>query len=155
LDEVRASLLVFDATLFDATSHLYRELEDSLAAAWPGERFEVPTVLRWGTWIGGDRDGNPHVTADVTRIALERQRQIALGRHLADVSALGRALALSTRRAGPMPALEASVAEDRARLPEVAARVGRSRVAELVREKLWYMAARLEATRVRGEAGYP
>jgi phosphoenolpyruvate carboxylase len=154
LDEVRASLHVFETSLFDATTHIYRALEEALAASWPGERFEVGPVLRWGTWIGGDRDGNPHVTADVTRIALERQRQVILRRHRDDVNALGRDLAMSSRRTGPMPALEASLDQDRQRLPEVAAQVIRRGGPELVREKLWFMAARLEATRIRGEAGY-
>ena len=154
LDEVRASLHVFETSLFDATSHIYRELEEALAGAWPGERFEVGPLVRWGTWIGGDRDGNPHVTADVTRIALERQRQVILRRHRSDVDALGRDLAMSTRRIGEMPELEASLEEDRLRLPEVAARVVRRGGPELVREKLWFIGARLEATRVRGESGY-
>ena len=62
----------------------------------------VPSFLRWGSWIGGDRDGNPFVTAHVTRTALERQRALALERHLADVEALGRsAVGVGAARAEP------------------------------------------------------
>jgi phosphoenolpyruvate carboxylase len=153
-DEVRAGLEVFETSLFDVTPMLYRELEDALAAAWPGEPFTVGPFLRWGTWIGGDRDGNPHVTSDVTRAALERQRQLVLARHMADVDALGRELAVSERRAGPMPELERSLAADRGRLPDVASRARPRAVGELVGQKLWFVLARLQATRVRGEGGY-
>jgi len=144
LDEVRAGLDVFDRTLLDATLLVYRNLEDALAAAWPGESFEVPPFLRFGTWIGGDRDGNPNVTAEVTRVALERARRLAVDRHLRDVDALGRELSLSARRVPPSEALVASLKEDRARLPEVAARAHRY-VGEPWREKLWYVRARLRA----------
>ena len=154
LDEVRAGLHVFDTSLLEVTPLIYRELEDALAAAWPGEHFDVPCFLRWGTWIGGDRDGNPHVTSDVTRTALERQRHLAISRHIADIDALGRELPVSVRRTGPMPELERSVELDRSRLPDVAARVRRRAAGELVGEKLWYMLARLEAARGRGEGGY-
>src|SRR5262249_44920786 len=73
-DEVRAGLHVFEKVLFDTTTDIYREVEDALSASWPGEPFTVGPFLRWGTWIGGDRDGNPHVTAEVTRATFERQR---------------------------------------------------------------------------------
>jgi phosphoenolpyruvate carboxylase len=153
-DEVRAGLQVFETSLFEATARCYRELEDALAAAWPSETFHVPAFLRWGTWIGGDRDGNPHVTSDVTRAALERQRQLVLARHVADVEALGRELAVSVRRAGPMPELERSLAEDRSRQPDLVARARPRAAGELVGQKLWVVLARLQATRARGEGGY-
>jgi phosphoenolpyruvate carboxylase len=153
-DEVRAGLEVFETSLLEVTPLIYRELERALAAAWPGQHFDVPPFLRWGTWIGGDRDGNPHVTSDVTRGALERQRQLVLARHIADVEALGRELAVSMGRAGPMPELEQSLAEDRTRLPDVTARARARQPGELVGQKLWFMLARLQATRVRGEGSY-
>src|SRR5262249_8605179 len=61
-DEVKAGLNVFERSLLDVTPALYRELEDALGACWPDEQFHVGSFLRWGTWIGGDRDGNPTVT---------------------------------------------------------------------------------------------
>ena len=167
-DELEAGLDVFARTLFDATPALYRELEDVLARRLPDEDWlglggggptdwEVPTFLRWGTWIGGDRDGNPFVTAHVTRTALERQRALALERYLADVDSLGRALSVSSRRA-PKPAglaeLVESLVRDRERFPEIAARVQRFAVYEPWREKLWYIGARLRATLERSETSY-
>jgi phosphoenolpyruvate carboxylase len=167
-DELEAGLDVFARTLFDATPAVYRELEDALGRLFPDEDWlglgaaaptdwPVPTFLRWGSWIGGDRDGNPFVTAHVTRTALERQRALALERHLADVQALGRARSVSARRA-PHPAgladLVESLERDRARFPEIAARVSRFTVFEPWREKLWYVGARLRATLERAESSY-
>lgn len=167
-DELAAGLDVFERTLFDATPAVYRELETALARRFPAEDWVglaaadpadwvVPCFLRWGSWIGGDRDGNPFVNAHVTRTALERHRALALGRHLQDVDALGRALSVSSRRA-PHPERIADLVEslerDRERFPEVAARVRRFTSFEPWREKLWYMAARLRATLAREEAAY-
>ncbi|HKE19496.1 MAG TPA: phosphoenolpyruvate carboxylase, partial [Kofleriaceae bacterium] len=153
-DEVRAGMAIFETSLFEVTPLLYRELEQALAASWPGADLPVRPFLRWGTWIGGDRDGNPFVTSDVTRGALERQRQLVLARHMTDVDALGRELAVSASRTGPMPELERSLAEDRSRRPEVTARARPRATGELVGQKLWFMLARLQATRGRDEGGY-
>src|SRR5439155_1089579 len=128
--------------------------------------------LRFGTWIGGDRDGNPNVTAEVTRAALDAQRAVALGRALADADALGRELSVSARLVGPWPKargglppvmdepsgpaeLDAAIAADRARFPEVAVRARRVAGREPWREKLAYVRARLEATRTRTAGAYP
>ncbi|HEX6239846.1 MAG TPA: phosphoenolpyruvate carboxylase, partial [Polyangiales bacterium] len=167
-DEIEAGLDVFQRTLFDATPALYRELEAVLTRAYPNEdwlgvapsdadTWSIPSFLRWGTWIGGDRDGNPFVTAHVTRTVLERNRVLILNRYLSDVDFLGRELSLSARRA-PVPnglsELTDSLVRDRERFPEVAARVQRFTVHEPWREKLWYIAARLRATLQRTDQAY-
>jgi phosphoenolpyruvate carboxylase len=154
LDEVRAASHVFSRTLFDVTPAIHRELEDALAETWPGERLSVGPFLRWGSWVGGDRDGNPHVTAEVTRAAFELHRAIALGRHLADVDGLHRELSASSRRVSLPAELAESLAEERARSPELAARAARHR-GEPIREKLAFIAAHLAATRDRKEGAYP
>ena len=153
-DEVLSGIHVFERTLLEETPFLYRELEDALAREYPSERFEVGPFLRWGSWIGGDRDGNPNVTAEVTRAALESYRRAALGRALHDVTELGSELSVSSRRAAVSTELARSLEEDRARLPEVAARATRIHAIEPFREKLSYVHARLEATRDRAAAAY-
>ena len=155
-DEVRAGLHVFERTLLDATPAIYRALEEALEQSWPNERFTVPSFLRWGTWIGGDRDGNPNVTAETTRMALERQRALALSRYVADVEHLGRELSVSARRVpfGGLLELEESLEADRARMPEIAARARRYATFEPWREKLLFMHAKLDGARVRSDAGY-
>lgn len=156
LDEVRAGLEVFERTLLDVTPVLIRELEEALARSYPGEHFDVGPFLRWGTWIGGDRDGHPGVTADVTRAALERYRTVAIRRALRDIGELGRELSISAERAKPagVTEIEAALEEDRARSPEIAARAKRTGLREPWREKLRYMRMRLEATLARADGGY-
>jgi phosphoenolpyruvate carboxylase len=154
VDEVKAGLQVFERTLLEVTPAIYRELEDALAAGYPDEQFRVGPFLRYGTWIGGDRDGNPNVTAEVTRGTFELQRRLAIGRLARDAEALGREISVSARRLTPSPAFLASIAADRARLPEVAARAQRYE-AEPWREKLWYVRARLNAARDRRDGAYP
>ncbi|MEM9488120.1 MAG: phosphoenolpyruvate carboxylase, partial [Myxococcota bacterium] len=156
-DEIQSGLDVFETTLLDVTPAVYRAFEDGLAAAFPGESFTVPVFLRWGSWIGGDRDGNPFVTSDITRQVFEKQRELVLRRYLDDVDQLGRELSLSATRvhdAAGLSELEASCQLDREHLPEVAARRQRLATREPWREKLWYMGARLRATIARGEAAY-
>ena len=166
-DELEATIEVFRRTLFEVTADVYDDLDDALAETWPERSWRVPAFFRWGTWVGGDRDGNPNVTAHVTRAVFERQRTVALERHLADVAALGRALSVSARRAAPsqpngpstsltngIEELARSLVRDRERMPEVAARAMPRAPHEPWREKLWYVAARLRATLTRGDDGY-
>src|SRR5215813_12240264 len=66
LEEVRAALAVFDGTLLDVVHEIYRELDNVLGPDDAGRRPPLaPAFLRFGTWVGGDRDGNPFVTAEV------------------------------------------------------------------------------------------
>jgi len=155
LDEVETALEVFRRSLLEVTPKLYRTLEDRLELRLGGT-WRLPTFLRWGTWVGGDRDGNPNVTAAVTRAALQRQRHTVLTRYVHDVEELGRVLSISARRArsGSLDELMASIEHDRERLPEVAAHARPRTVHEPWREKLWYVQARLRATLDHGEHGY-
>lgn len=154
LDEVENSLDVFRRSLLDVTPRIYRTVEDRLTARFGGT-WQLPTFLRWGTWVGGDRDGNPNVTAAVTRGAFARQRITILNRYLDDVQQLGRTLSVSALRAkGPFAELEASLEIDRERLPEVAARARPRTAHEPWREKLWYVQARLRATVEQRDDGY-
>jgi phosphoenolpyruvate carboxylase len=154
LDEVENALDVFRRSLLDATPRVYRTIEDRLRARL-GVTWRVPPFLRWGTWVGGDRDGNPNVTAAVTRAALARQRNLVLSRYLDDVAALGRSLSVSELRAhGPLDELLAVLEHDRERLPEIAAHARPRTAHEPWREKLWYVQARLRATAQHGDDAY-
>jgi phosphoenolpyruvate carboxylase len=155
LDEVETALDVFRRSLLEVTPRVYRTIEDRLAARIGGV-WRLPSFLRWGTWVGGDRDGNPNVTAITTRIALQRQRRVVVTRYLADVEALGRSLSMSALRAKPksIDELMASLETDRERFPEVAAHARPRTVHEPWREKLWYVQARLRGALDHAEHGY-
>jgi phosphoenolpyruvate carboxylase len=75
-DEVKMGLDYYDVSIFETLPELYREISASLCAAYDLEidPLELPQVLRFGSWIGGDRDGNPFVTPEVTRAALQLAR---------------------------------------------------------------------------------
>ncbi|TCZ69871.1 phosphoenolpyruvate carboxylase [Paenibacillus albiflavus] len=81
IDEVKNGLFYFDETLFDVLPDVYTELERCLKKYYPDEAWHVPSFLRFGSWIGGDRDGNPSVTSKVTWETLELHREMALKKY--------------------------------------------------------------------------
>jgi phosphoenolpyruvate carboxylase len=98
LDEVENGLSYYDYTFLSELPHLYCDIEDTLAAADPAWRnVELPSFFRMGSWIGGDRDGNPFVTAEALRSALKKQSERALALHLDELHLLGAELSLHTR----------------------------------------------------------
>ncbi|MFL4997180.1 MAG: phosphoenolpyruvate carboxylase [Microvirga sp.] len=98
IDEVMNGLSYYDYTFFKELPRVYASLEDQLAAMDPTwGTVEVPSFLRMGSWIGGDRDGNPFVTADALRQALLLQSKHALGFYLEELHCLGAELSLDGR----------------------------------------------------------
>ncbi|MEW9702546.1 phosphoenolpyruvate carboxylase [Paenibacillus sp. SI8] len=81
IDEVRNGLYYFDETLFDVLPEVYHELERCLSKYYPQVTWHVPSFLKFGSWIGGDRDGNPSVKANVTWETLGLHRQLALQKY--------------------------------------------------------------------------
>jgi phosphoenolpyruvate carboxylase len=97
MDEVGNALTYYDTTFLRALPRLYNAMEDQLAKLvpdWPAGR-ELAPFLRPGSWIGGDRDGNPFVTADVLAGALRAQSRRAIGFYLEQLHKLGAALSTS------------------------------------------------------------
>lgn len=99
--EVFWALHFFNETLFEAVPDLLDKVERVLAHDYPGEKFEVPAFFQFGSWVGGDRDGNPFVTNAVTRGTLLENRLTALRRYTRRLSDLVRALSI-TERAFPL-----------------------------------------------------
>ncbi len=127
LDEVREGLNYFDTTLFDLLPEIYGELNQSLERVYPGEDFgdaaeesagHLPTFLRYGSWIGGDRDGNPFVTQDVTEGALRQQKQQALELYRRTVVGMYGHLSVAHTRGGFSQEFLDSLARDLERAPE-------------------------------------
>ncbi len=143
LDEVRQGLEVVEGALFDVVPRLYREIERSMKQVYPEYAGPVPALLRFGSWIGGDRDGNPHVTHAVTAAAIRMQQETVLGCYLARVHDLQRRLSQTSAYAPPSDDLATSLAADVSLLPELAGLPGH----EPYRLKCKAIAARLERTR--------
>jgi phosphoenolpyruvate carboxylase len=110
LDEVERGLSVMPR-IWEAVPQVYASLRQALAAAYPGHAFVVPTFLTFGSWMGGDRDGNPFVTADVTAATLLRLRQAAIDRQLEWCDRLGEMLTISLRAASGGRPLAEKLAE--------------------------------------------
>ncbi|MCC3305162.1 phosphoenolpyruvate carboxylase [Sneathiella sp. HT1-7] len=96
-DEIQNGLSYYDQTFFAELPRFYADLEDELARQGLGsENVSIPSFLRMGSWVGGDRDGNPFVTAEVLRQTLQRQNAHALNFYLEETHQLGSELSIST-----------------------------------------------------------
>ncbi len=85
----------FASTLWDVVPRTYRELRAALHMAYPHHQFDIPRFLSFGTWIGGDRDGHPFVTANITKQTFARLRRAALEGHLAECRRLQNRIVMS------------------------------------------------------------
>jgi phosphoenolpyruvate carboxylase len=112
LDEVRQGLELVEHSLMTVVPRVYRTIEAALATTYPEQEWKVPPFLQFGSWIGGDRDGHPSVTHQVTIDALRRQQVTILGHYLGLLEDLWRRLSHSDRLLQPGAALRASLAED-------------------------------------------
>nr|NLI51719.1 phosphoenolpyruvate carboxylase [Propionibacterium sp.] len=147
-DEVRTLMTVFDQTVFRAVPRLYRAVECALGGGEPGKQAPiVPAFLRFGTWVGGDRDGNPFVTADVTRQTMAIQADHVLRALVEGAERVARTLTMSEERTPASPALRDSLALDAVAGPRIYHEIATSSPGELHRHKLLFVAARLAATR--------
>ena len=113
LDEVRNGMYYFDETLFEVLPELYGEMERCLTKYYPGEKWQVPSFLRFGSWIGGDRDGNPSVTSSVTWKTLEMQRFLAIQKYVESLRQLQENLSFSKNRVAVSQELLDSIEQDR------------------------------------------
>ena len=89
-DEVKAALYYFQRSLLEAVPYLMEDMEDALRQYYGAEADGklLPPVVKFRSWIGGDRDGNPFVTPEITQEAYGLQSNVALSRHLADLDLL-------------------------------------------------------------------
>lgn len=151
LDEVRTAMAVFDETLFRVLPAIYRGLDEALDPDGSGRRpARAPAFLRFGSWIGGDRDGNPHITAKVTREALAIQADHVLRAVEAATARIGRTLTAHESTTPPDPALRRALAAAEAAHPDLLAEIVKRSPGEPHRQMLLYAAERVRATQERG-----
>jgi phosphoenolpyruvate carboxylase len=149
LDEVRSVMAIFDETLFRAVPEIYRDLDATLSPDDAGLRPPIaPAFIRLGSWVGGDRDGNPAVTGEVTVNAMEIHADHVLRGLETALLRIGRSLTADTVTTPPDQDLGARLAAARlaqpARLADLAARSP----SEQHRQYLLYAADRVRATRL-------
>jgi phosphoenolpyruvate carboxylase len=154
LDEVRTSLVYLLSTFADVIPRLYRDLEEAITAVYPRSAIVVPPLLMPGTWIGGDRDGNPNVTPEVTRQALELMRSAAIGLLDERLLELAGRLSVAESISGPAPLLHPLIQTLADRFPDVASQVIHVNAGEPYRQAVTLMRERLRASREDQLAGY-
>jgi phosphoenolpyruvate carboxylase len=109
-DEVDFGTYFITTTIMDVVVDVYTDLRESLERRFPDENWrDLPPLLQYASWIGGDRDGNPNVTADVTLATLKTQRQAARAVYLAEVAHLREHLTQSVDEIGVSASLIASL----------------------------------------------
>ena len=135
VDEIRHGLWFFEHSLLDAAEQLLRAYRETIPGA--------PLPLSFGSWIGGDMDGNPQAGPETVREALERGRALALARYRAEVRELAAALGLTTTLVGVSEELLESIVRDERDLPTYAAQIGEQNRDEPYRRKLSFVWWRL------------
>ena len=147
-DEIKNGLYYFRESIFQALPALYRNLERALNAVYGHEggkaAVRIPCLLRFGSWIGGDRDGNPFVTPDITALALRLQSQEILREYLRRVLELNRSLTYSGSLVTPSPPFSASLDADARRMATLFRDPSLQYAQEPYRRKLFLMYHRLQ-----------
>ena len=146
MDEVGNALWYLEDRLVEAASRVRQEILRAFMEEF-GQQLNEFVPVRFGSWVGGDRDGNPYVTPDVTMAAARRSAYAILAAYRRDVESLVDRLSLSDLLAQTPKALNDSLERDREELPDVWRANRRRNKHEPVRLKLSFIAARLEATR--------
>lgn len=152
-DEVRNVLFFLAGTVPSAAAEFTAAAAAALERHAPGASFG-PGLLTFGTWVGGDRDGNPAVTPESSRWALAEQRRTAIEFYLKSVDALQWHLTGSAAAASVDPAIKRSLEKDRRELPELAERLRAWEEGEFYRAALWAVEARLRRALTGAPGGY-
>lgn len=149
-DEVRAVMAVFDDTLFTSIPEVYRRVDDALQGPAAGSRSPVVRpFVRIGSWVGGDRDGNPFVTASVTRKAAKiASEHVLLGLERAALR-IGRTLTLDVDTTPPSDAVTSLWHRLRSADEDAARDIAKRSPGELHRSVVLLAARKIAATRTR------
>ena len=147
VDEVRGAMAVFDETIFRTIPRLYRHVEDQLGEHLGPPR--TPAFVRLGSWIGGDRDGNPSVTAAISREAIEIQSEHVLLALEAAARRIGRMLSADRESTPPSAELQQLLDDAAALQPRPLAAITSRGPDQPHRHAVMLTAERIAATRER------
>ena len=147
IDEIDSGLFYFPLSLFEATAQVYRNLRRALVDVYgheAAEKIQIPSFLNFGSWIGGDRDGNPNVKPYTTALALRLQARTITQEYLRRIDLLREQLAYSHGLCRPTEVFLQSLEKDRELLGESAIALERSCLQEPYRHKLSLMKYRMQ-----------
>ena len=154
LDEAVNSIYYLDELLLETVPEVLAEFVTEVKKL--GVNLSLTArPLRFGTWIGGDRDGNPNITSEVTKAAILLQNAHFTRTLFSHLDELRQALSISTKLAGVSKELELSVAKDLENLPEIEARYRRINIEEPYRLKATAIRHKLSLTQSRHASGLP
>ena len=154
LDEVRGGLVHFTSTLVDTVPRVYRDLERSLRRHYPDEQIEAPPLLHFGSWIGGDRDGNPFVKPETTSATLDLLRDQCLRFLESRIETIAGRLSFSERISGPAGPLTPILELGEMQFPALAQRLRELNPEEPYRRALTFIRERVRATAASTDGGY-
>ena len=148
-DEIQMGLDYFRNSLFETLPRLYESMADAFCRVYGGELApaDLPCVLRFGSWIGGDRDGNPFVTSETTRDALELARRAVLNLYIQSVDNILDLLSPSERQCPASVALYLELQTYDAQIRALDSETRRRAEEEVYRRFLTYVAHRLKTAR--------
>jgi phosphoenolpyruvate carboxylase len=152
--EVAWGLYFFNENLFDVVPQLFAKVDAAFAKQFPDEPFEAPLFFQFGSWIGGDRDGNPYVTSEVTRRTLWDTRLASLHRYRSRLLELVRNLSIEDHALSLPDSFREAVAQTLRAVSDGAARAQRNR-GEIFRQFLSCMLSRIEITIAHAEREEP
>lgn len=149
-DEIRQGLSYFQRSLYQAITIEYRHLEKAICRIYGEDEFgnpvvKVPSFIKFGSWIGGDRDGNPFVKPETTKMAMRMHSSEILGEYCQQVLALTQSLTHSSRWCKPSVAFMQSLAEDESKGIKAFDEKRDRFEEEIYRRKLYYMHYRLSS----------
>ncbi|RDI64717.1 phosphoenolpyruvate carboxylase type 1 [Nocardia pseudobrasiliensis] len=146
-DEIEVGLRYYDMSLLEVIPRINADVRDALRSRWPDRDLLARPILRPGSWIGGDRDGNPNVTGEVVHRATHRAGTVAFGHYLKELVGLEKSLSQSARLVLVSPEL--------ARLADAGYDESPQRADEPYRRAIRGIRARLTATALRAVGEIP
>jgi phosphoenolpyruvate carboxylase len=148
-DEIRMGLRYFRLSLFETLPHIYAEVAESVREVY-GTALDpaaLPNLISFGTWIGGDRDGNPLVKPECLKDALELARTVILREYIRQVEFLSDCLSSSSRQVRACEEIVSRLAQYKGSMPEALMLWGAGNAVELYRRFLSYVVYRLQRSR--------
>lgn len=154
-DEIRMGLDHYPMSLFDALPRVYAEIADSFSEIYGATLSEahIPDLLHFGSWIGGDRDGNPFVTPESSREAIQRARNTILGHYITQLERAMAQISSSFRQAPVSHDLRSRTEEYAKQMGDEYSQIARISKTELYRRFMNFMIVRLRHT--REQLGHP
>ncbi len=146
LDEVENGLFYFQTVLWDLLPRLYRETAEALTTAYPDHQWHLPPFLRFGSWMGGDRDGNPFVTPEVTVETVRLMRSAMLRYLIGCLDRLITDLSQSVQQVKVDTVIIDRIAEYCELMPDAAATLNPHYRCEPYRQLCHFIQARLQKT---------